>query len=633
MASLNARLFLCHWGHLAIIFVWVWSNLFHIGWNGNYELWVKNPIKTNPIAHGIWDPHFGVSISDAYSSSDYTIIVSYSGIYNWLYTVGFNSVFHIYNFVIMNELLAVVSIPLAKLHLVYLDSKLQWLSFVKSSLFIWPFKMFVSYFDLGKLRLNFHIGVLIGYVSIAWSGHLVHAALHWGFQQVENNWTQLCSLLTFEGGIQSNTCSLYLTDMAHHHLGVGILFVLSTHLYLSLYKGFGVRLSDLFKLNGNAHLMISKFGKSLHLQLSLACAGLGVYTSVVGQHMYCLTPYVYLSYDYVTTTALYVHHQYIASLLMMATFAHKAIFLIRDYIMATIIRGRGIDASEDLIVRIVAHKASIISHLSWICLYLGFHTLGLYIHNDTIVAFGENEKQILIEAVFGQIIQESSSLIMPIGPGDLLVHHAIALSLHVTILILLKSCFDARGSKLMVDKINFGYGFACDGPIRGGTCDVSAWDSFYLAIFWMLNTGAWLTFYFHWKHITLWQNTIFQFYESSTYLNGWFRDYLWFNSTQLINGYNTFGANDLSIVSWPFLGAHLCWATGFMFLISWRGYWQELIDIILYMHFKTPFMYNLWTGQMTPVGLSIVQARLIGLVHFSVGFIGTYAAFIIGATS
>ena len=42
----------------------------------------------------------------------------------------------------------------------------------------------------------------------------------------------------------------------------------------------------------------------------------------------------------------------------------------------------------------------------------------------------------------------------------------------------------------MPDKIHFGYGFACDGPGRGGTCDISAWDSFYLATFWMLNTGA-----------------------------------------------------------------------------------------------------------------------------------------------
>ena len=78
----------------------------------------------------------------------------------------------------------------------------------------------------------------------------------------------------------------------------------------------------------------------------------------------------------------------------------------------------------------------------------------------------------------------------------------------------------------MPDKIHFGYGFACDGPGRGGTCDISAWDSFYLATFWMVNTNAWITFYFHWKHLTLWQN-INSFDESSTYLNGWFRDYLW----------------------------------------------------------------------------------------------------------
>merc|ERR1712186_187380 len=70
--SLNTQIFLSHWGHLAIIFLWVSGNLFHIGWNGNYELWVKNPIATMPIAHGIWDPHFAsvaacLSISDAYS--------------------------------------------------------------------------------------------------------------------------------------------------------------------------------------------------------------------------------------------------------------------------------------------------------------------------------------------------------------------------------------------------------------------------------------------------------------------------------------------------------------------------------------------------------------------------------------
>ena len=42
-------------------------------------------------------------------------------------------------------------------------------------------------------------------------------------------------------------------------------------------------------------------------------------------------------------------------------------------------------------------------------------------------------------------------------------------------------------SELMPDKVSFGYGFPCDGPGRGGTCDISAFDGLYLAIFWMLN--------------------------------------------------------------------------------------------------------------------------------------------------
>lgn len=206
----------------------------------------------------------------------------------WLYhtpvfTIGCINVFQIYNFVIVGELLAVASIVLAKLHLAYLDSKLQWLSLAKSSSFTWPLRMVVSCFDLGGLRLNFHIGVLIGFTCVAWSGHLVHVALGLAFnpQQYEDSWRQLSSLITFEGGIQSDTCSLYLTDMAHHHLAVGIIFVLSAHLYSSLYKGFGVRLSDLLKLNGTAGSTIIELCKSLHVQLALACAGLGVITSVV----------------------------------------------------------------------------------------------------------------------------------------------------------------------------------------------------------------------------------------------------------------------------------------------------------------------------------------------------------------
>ena len=69
--SLNQHIFLCHWGHIALVFTWVSGLLFSIGDANNYELWVKNPIAHVPVAHGIWDPHFPKhhqSIINSYSS-------------------------------------------------------------------------------------------------------------------------------------------------------------------------------------------------------------------------------------------------------------------------------------------------------------------------------------------------------------------------------------------------------------------------------------------------------------------------------------------------------------------------------------------------------------------------------------
>ena len=114
----------------------------------------------------------------------------------------------------------------------------------------------------------------------------------------------------------------------------------------------------------------------------------------------------------------------------------------------------------------------------------------------------------------------------------------------------------------------------------------------------------------------------------------WFRDYLWFNSFPLIRGYSSYVSNDIGVWAWALLAAHLCWATGFMFLISWRGYWQELVESLVWAHSYTPMLSDIWeSSAYSPVALSIVQARFIGLAHFSVGLIFTYAAFVIASTS
>jgi hypothetical protein len=226
--------------------MWVSRNLFHIGWNGNYSLWVLNPIATIPIAHGIWDPAIPAIVLSSV----------FSGIYNWLFISGFNSVFHLYNFVIICEFLAVISIPLGKVHLIYNSELLHWLALHKPYISIsvrifkklaldinvHPLQRFVAYFDLGNLRLNFHTGIIIGFLSIAWCGHLVHVAIpisrginvYWSitfpsdkglYPFYTGNWVLYShitqAILTFNGGLKSNTISLYLTDIAHLSLALG----------------------------------------------------------------------------------------------------------------------------------------------------------------------------------------------------------------------------------------------------------------------------------------------------------------------------------------------------------------------------------------------------------------------------
>jgi len=693
--NLYQKIFASHFGHLAIIFLWTSGTLFHVAWQGNFERWIQDPLNVSPIAHAVWDPHFGEPAVDAFTQAGASnpVNIAYSGVYHWFYTIGMTANSDLYQGAVFLLLLSAVFLFAGWLHL---QPK---------------FRPSLSWFKSAEHRLNHHLAGLFGVSSLAWAGHLVHVAIpesrgqHVGWDNFlsvkphpeglapffTGNWGAYAqnpdtaehvfgtsegagsAILTFLGGFHPQTESLWLTDMAHHHLAIAVIFIIAGHMYRTNF-GIGHSIKEMLNaktffgrnVQGQFNLphqgLYDTINNSLHFQLALALAAVGTAASLVAQHMYSLPPYAFLARDYTTQAALYTHHQYIAGFLMVGAFAHGAIFMVRDY-----------DPEQNkgnVLDRVLQHKEAIISHLSWVSLFLGFHTLGLYVHNDVVVAFGTPEKQILIEPVFAQFIQSAhgkalygmetllsnpdsiaanaggawlpgwleainsgnNSLFLNIGPGDFLVHHAIALGLHTTTLILVKGALDARGSKLMPDKKDFGYSFPCDGPGRGGTCDISAWDAFYLAMFWMLNTIAWVTFYWHWKHLGVWQGNVAQFNESSTYLMGWLRDYLWLNSAQLINGYNAFGMNNLSVWAWMFLLGHLIWATGFMFLISWRGYWQELIETLVWAHERTP-LANLVRWKDKPVAMSIVQGRLVGLAHFTVGYILTYAAFLIASTA
>ncbi len=99
----------------------------------------------------------------------------------------------------------------------------------------------------------------------------------------------------------------------------------------------------------------------------------------------------------------------------------------------------------------------------------------------------------------------------------------------------------------------------------------------------------------------------------------WLRDYLWAQASQVIQSYGTtlspYGLFHIVIVVWSF---------SLMFLFSGRGYWQELIESILWAHNKCCL-----SPTMAPRALSITQGR----AHYLLGGIVTTWSFFLSRLS
>lgn len=85
---------------------------------------------------------------------------------------------------------------------------------------------------------------------------------------------------------------------------------------------------------------------------------------------------------------------------MAGAFAHGAIFFLRDYDPE--------QKKDNVLARMLEHKEAIIAHVGLVYSFpfKKFHTLGLYVHNDVMLAFGTPEKQ-----------RPNSSLLMAITPS------------------------------------------------------------------------------------------------------------------------------------------------------------------------------------------------------------------------
>nr|YP_009395618.1 photosystem I P700 apoprotein A1 [Vertebrata isogona]ARW64475.1 photosystem I P700 apoprotein A1 [Vertebrata isogona] len=678
LEDISRKIFSAHFGQLSIIFLWLSGMYFHGAKFSNYVAWLSNPTVIKPSAQVVW-PIVGQEVLNADVGGGFQGIQITSGFFQLWRSSGITSEFELYVTAIGGLFMSILMVFAGWFHYHKAAPKLEWFQNVES-------------------MMNHHLAGLLGLGCLGWSGHQIHIALPINklldsgispqeiplpheFMVNRNlmselypsfskgilpfftlNWNEYSDFLTFKGGVNPVNGGLWLSDIAHHHLALSVLFIVAGHMYRTNW-GIGHSMKEILEAHkgpftGEGHKgMYEILTTSWHAQLAINLAMMGSLSIIVAHHMYAMPPYPYIATDYATQLSLFTHHIWIGGFCIVGAGAHASIFMVRDYNPAK--------NYNNVLDRVIRHRDAIISHLNWLCIFLGFHSFGLYIHNDTMRALGRSQDMfsdtaIQLQPIFAQWIQNIHTLapsntspnllatasyvfggdtvsiankiaIAPIklGTADFMVHHIHAFTIHVTVLILVKGFLFARNSRLIPDKSNLGFRFPCDGPGRGGTCQVSAWDHVFLGLFWMYNSLSIVLFHFSWKmQSDVWGSvtntgtishiTGGNFAQSAITINGWLRDFLWGQASQVIQSYGS----SLSAYGLIFLGAHFIWAFSLMFLFSGRGYWQELIESIVWAHNKVKV-----APSIQPRALSITQGRAVGLAHYLLGGIGTTWAF------
>ena len=192
---------------------------------------------------------------------------------------------------------------------------------------------------------------------------------------------------------------------------------------------------------------------SWHAQLSTYLTILGS-SSIASTHHLVLSSHPHLSTCQASLLSIFCHHQWIGSLLTLESSAH------------TSIQSLTITSSTPSLTIILQHHHTIITHLTWLNISLSSHTLTPYLHNNTYNTLGRAE----------DIFHDNSTHLCPSpslstyypsqgsGTADFLVDHIHAFSLHLTVLISIKAISHTRTSRLISDKLDLGFHYACDGP-------------------------------------------------------------------------------------------------------------------------------------------------------------------------
>ena len=275
---------------------------FHGARFSNYEAWLSDPTHIKPSAQVVW-PVVGQEILNGDVGGGFQGIQITSGFFQLWRASGITSELQLYTTAIGGLILAGAMFFAGWFHYHKAAPKLEWFQNVES-------------------MLNHHLGGLLGLGSLAWAGHQIHvslpvnklldagvdpkeiplphelllnrsiiADLYPSFSKglapfFTLNWSEYGDFLTFKGGLNPVTGGLWLSDTAHHHVAIAVLFLVAGHMYRTNW-GIGHSMKEILEAHkgpftGEGHVGLYEIlTTSWHAQLAINLALFGSLSIIV----------------------------------------------------------------------------------------------------------------------------------------------------------------------------------------------------------------------------------------------------------------------------------------------------------------------------------------------------------------
>lgn len=275
---------------------------FHGARFSNYEAWLSDPVHIKPSAQVVW-PVVGQEILNGDVGGGFQGIQITSGFFQLWRASGITSELQLYSTAIGGLVMAAAMFFAGWFHYHKAAPKLEWFQNVES-------------------MLNHHLAGLLGLGSLAWAGHQIHislpvnklldagvdpkeiplphdfilnrqimADLYPSFAKglapfFTLQWNEYSDFLTFNGGLNPVTGGLWLSDTAHHHVAIAVLFLVAGHMYRTNW-GIGHSIKEILEshkgpFTGEGHVGLYEIlTTSWHAQLAINLALFGSLSIIV----------------------------------------------------------------------------------------------------------------------------------------------------------------------------------------------------------------------------------------------------------------------------------------------------------------------------------------------------------------